>query len=124
MTRRGTTRRYPRSARANEVVREVLAEDLERMSDPRLEVVTITGVEVSSDVRYADVYYSTLGTPEQAEAAAAALKSVTGRLRSRLGREVQFRYTPELRWLVDPAIAQGARIEAVIKSLHEPEEPT
>jgi ribosome-binding factor A len=70
MTRRGTTRRYPRSARANEVVREVLAEDLERMSDPRLEVVTITGVEVSSDVRYADVYYSTLGTPEQAEAAA------------------------------------------------------
>jgi ribosome-binding factor A len=124
MTRRGSTRRYPRTARVNEVVREVIAADLDRMADPRLEVVTITGVEVSSDVRYADVYYSTLGTPEQADAAAAALTSVTGRLRSMLGREVRLRYTPELRWHVDPAIAQGARIEAVIKSLHEPEEPS
>jgi ribosome-binding factor A len=124
MTRRGSTRRYPRTARVNEVVREALAGDLERMSDPRLEVVTITGVEVSSDVRYADVYYSTMGTPEQADAAASALASVTGRLRTMLGREVRLRYTPELRWHVDPAIAQGARIEAVIKSLHESGEPS
>jgi ribosome-binding factor A len=124
MTRRGSTRRYPRTARVNEVVREALAGDLERMSDPRLEVVTITGVEVSSDVRYADVDYSTMGTPEQADAAASALASVTGRLRTMLGREVRLRYTPELRWHVDPAIAQGARIEAVIKSLHESGEPS
>ena len=124
MTRRGSTRRYPRTARVNEVVREALADDLERMSDPRLEVVTITGVEVSSDVRYADIYYSTLGSPEDAEAAAAALVSVTPRLRSTLGSEVRLRYTPELRWHVDPAIVQGARIEAVIKSLHDDEEPS
>ncbi len=108
----------------NEVVREALAEELERMSDPRLEVVTITGVESSSDVRYAEVYYSTLGTPEQAEAAAAALVSVTGRLRTMLGREVRLKFVPELRWHVDPAIAQGARIDEVIRSLHDDGDPT
>ncbi|MCL4294018.1 MAG: ribosome-binding factor A, partial [Acidimicrobiia bacterium] len=51
-------RRYPRTARVNEVVREVLADELERLSDPRLGLVTLTDVDVSADLRHADVYYS------------------------------------------------------------------
>ena len=53
-------RRYPRTARVNEVMLEVLADELERMSDPRLELVTLTGVDVSRDLAHAKVYYSTL----------------------------------------------------------------
>ena len=49
-------RRYPRTARVNEVVLETLAEELERLSDPRLGFVTLTGVEVSPDLRQATVY--------------------------------------------------------------------
>lgn len=60
MTRHGSPRKYPRVARVNEVVREALADELERLSDPRLELVTITGVEVSADLRHASVYYSSL----------------------------------------------------------------
>ena len=57
---RGSVRRYPRMARVNEVVREVIADELERLSDPRLGLVTVTGVEVSADLRHATVYYSAL----------------------------------------------------------------
>lgn len=121
MTRRQGSRQYPRTARVNEVVRESLADELSRMSDPRLEIVTITGVEVSSDVRYADVYYSVYGTPEEAFSSATALKSATPRLRSVLGREVRLKFVPELRFHEDPAIAQGQRIEAVIRSIHDGE---
>ncbi|MCC6340097.1 MAG: ribosome-binding factor A [Acidimicrobiia bacterium] len=58
MTRHRPVRRYPRTARVNEVVREVLADELERLSDPRLGLVTLTDVDVSADLRHADVYYS------------------------------------------------------------------
>ena len=53
-------RRYERTARVNEVVREVLAEELERISDAGLGFVTVTGVEVTPDLRQATVYYSAL----------------------------------------------------------------
>ena len=84
------TRRYERTARVNEVVREVLADELERLSDPRLGFVTVTGVEVTPDLRQATVYYSALaptpGNPDaEAEAAketALALRSVTPHLQA------------------------------------------
>ena len=62
MTRSQQPRRYPRSARVNEVVRETIADEVERLSDPRLGLVTITGVDVSPDLRQATVYYSALET--------------------------------------------------------------
>ena len=86
MTRRQAPRQYPRAARVNEVVRETLAEELERMSDPRLGFVTLTGVEVSPDIRYADIYYSVLGTPEEREESSNALRSASPRLRAVLGQ--------------------------------------
>jgi ribosome-binding factor A len=129
-----TPRRYPRTARVNEVVREVLADELERLSDPRLELVTITGVEVSPDLRHATVYYSALGpgpaargmdvaqVASDAEAdeqeTRAALRSAAPHLRAALGRQVRLKYLPELDFRPDPAIAQGARIEEIIRGIH------
>jgi ribosome-binding factor A len=60
VVQRGSVRRYPRMVRVNEVVREVVADELERLSDPRLGLVTVTGVDVSNDLRHATVYYSAL----------------------------------------------------------------
>jgi ribosome-binding factor A len=60
-------RKYPRTARLNESLLEVLAEALERLSDPRLELVTITGVDVSRDLSRAKVFYSTLGKETTAQ---------------------------------------------------------
>jgi ribosome-binding factor A len=103
----------------NEVVRETLAEELERMSDPRLGFVTLTGVEVSPDIRYADIYYSVLGTEEQRTESSNALRSASPRLRAVLGKQVRLKFVPELRFREDPAIAQGQHIESIIRSIHD-----
>jgi len=129
MRKRSGSSRYPRTARLNEVVRETLAEDLERSDDPRLELVTITGVEVSSDLHHATVFYTGLGgkddgwnpTPERAEEMHAALVHAAPRFRSALGREVRMKYTPRLTFVLDPSIAEGQKIESIIRSIHERE---
>lgn len=114
------TRRYPRTARVNEVVREVLADEVERLSDPRLELVTLTGVEVSNDLREAAVYYSTLGSSDDA---AAALRSAAPHLRTVLGREVRLKYLPRLSFTEDPGVVQGRRVEEILRDLHRHDQP-
>ncbi len=150
MVQRGSVRRYPRMVRVNEVVREVVADELERLSDPRLGLVTVTGVEVSNDLRHATVYYSALdagreqpkrsrrrGAPPSAEPDAdatvadaqaefkaqtrAALRSAAPHLRTALGRQVRLKYVPELTFREDPAIEQGERVEAIIREIHSQE---
>ena len=117
--RRHVPRQYPRTARVNEVVRESLAGELERLSDPRLGFVTVTGVEVTRDLRLADVYYSVLGSADERVESANALQSATPHLRAVIGRQVRLKYNPELRFREDPAIAQGQRIDDVIRSIHD-----
>jgi len=101
--------------RVNEVVRETLADHLERMGDPRLELVTITGVDVSRDLRHATVFYAALGRrdPEIADALADAAKP----LRAALGREVRLKYLPALHFREDPAIETGQRVEEILRDL-------
>jgi ribosome-binding factor A len=110
-------RRYPRTARINEVVHEALAEELERMGDPRLSMVTITGVDVTRDLRHAKVYYAALG--RQDESTEVALRKATPHLRGVLGHQVRLKYLPELEFVLDPAIEQGQRVEEILRSLHE-----
>lgn len=122
--RRPAPRRYPRMARVNEVVREAVADEIERLSDPRLGLVTITGVEVNPDLRSATVYYSSLDTAQEGqvvsprESTRAALDAAAPHLRAELGRQVRLKYLPELHFREDPAIVQGQRIEQIIRDLH------
>jgi ribosome-binding factor A len=101
---------------------EVLGDGIERLSDPRLGFVTLTGVEVSPDLRVADVYYSVLGNEEQHLETERALRSASAHLRSDLGRQVRLKFLPELRFHEDPSVAQGERIESLIRDLHAREE--
>ncbi|MSO78180.1 MAG: 30S ribosome-binding factor RbfA [Acidimicrobiia bacterium] len=109
-------RRFARTLRINEVVREALADDLERLSDPRLEMVTITGVNVSPDLRHATVFYA---SPDRHDDdVATALRSAGPRMRATLGRQVRLKYLPELHFREDPAIETGQRVEEIIRDLH------
>ena len=114
-----SARKYPRSARVNEVVREALADELERMNDPRLSMVTITGVDVAPDLRQARVYYSALGRAD--DEVVTALRAAAPHLRAVLGREVRLKYLPRLEFHLDPAIEQGQRVEDILRSLHAEE---
>ena len=113
-------RRFPRTLRVNEVVREAIADELERMNDPRLAMVTITGVQVSPDLRHATVWYSALERDD--DDLDRALPAASARLRTTLGREVRLKYLPRLHFREDPAIAAGKRVEGIIRGLHQNEE--
>jgi len=133
VTRSGPPRRYPRLARINEVVRETVAEELERLSDPRIGLVTVTGVDVSADLRHATIYYSALEpgnslrpqdpevARERSEETRQALQSATHHLQREVGRQVRMKYTPEMTFREDPAIERGQRVEEIIRGLHEAE---
>jgi len=118
-------RKYPRTARVNEVMLEVLADELERMSDPRLELVTLTGVDVTRDLSYATVYYSTLAASAAdvreltAERAGDALVSAGAHLRGVVGRQMRIRQVPKLTFKPDPGIIAGQRIEEILRGIHQ-----
>lgn len=113
MARGESPRRYPRSARVNELVREILADELERLDDERLELVTITHVSVDPDLRHALVEFSSLGEGE--DEAKEGLDENRVRLQTAIARQARLKRTPELRFVVDTVIARGARIDELLR---------
>jgi ribosome-binding factor A len=122
-----SAKRYPRTARVNEVMLEVLADELERMSDPRLELVTLTGVNVSRDLAHAKVYYPTMtaaavddrdAVPDEV---AAGLQAAGSHLRGAVGRQMRIRQVPRLEFVVDAGIVSGQRIEDILREIHQRE---
>ena len=112
-----------RIRRVNEAVREVLAELLHELKDPRIGFVTLTEVRTSSDLQHAEVFFTVL--PDDAEtraATVAGLRSARPLLRRELGTRLRIRYVPDLEFVEDPVPAQGRRIEALLRD--QPEEPT
>lgn len=107
-------RSYPRSRAMAETVRELVARILlEEISDPRVDFVTITGVEMSPDMRYGTVYVTTRETDDAAQALE-GLRAATGRVRVLLGSRVRLRYSPEITFKIDPAIEEATRISNAI----------
>ena len=97
------------SRKLNEQAREVLAHILLfEVSDPRLDMVTITGCEVSFDRSMCNVYYTV--DPSCYEDAAAGFAAAYGRIRSLMGRALHWRVTPELRFMLDASVDEAQRI--------------
>jgi ribosome-binding factor A len=112
--------------KVNELLREVIAEEVTNLKDPRIGFVTITGVDTSPDLRNAIVYFSVLGTPEEQAATTAAFEHARPHFQTVLGRQVRLKYTPRLAFRVDESIERGIRISALLHELesggHTPEE--
>lgn len=109
-------RKYRR--RVSELIRIRLTNLLERkVKDPRLQMVTITGVEVTSDVGRADVHFSVLGGQEAREEAQAGLESAAGWLRHELGRHLRLPNIPRLIFHYDPSLERGERIADILDEL-------
>lgn len=107
--------------RVNSILREVLAEEIERMNDSRLELVSVTAVETAPNLRSAIVYIDVLGR-EAGEDALEALRGAAKRLQAVIGRQVRMKYTPALEFAIDPGIAGGERIDEILRGLRDEEE--
>ncbi|HEY2796950.1 MAG TPA: 30S ribosome-binding factor RbfA [Thermoanaerobaculia bacterium] len=104
-----------RSQRVADIVRAELARIvLTEAHDPDLRGVTITDVEMPSDLKSARVYFSCLGAEEARDRAAEALRRAAGYLRREVGQRCQLRYAPELFFVSDRSLERGARIEELL----------
>ncbi len=110
-----------RPTRVSEEFREILAEEIPKLKDPRVGFVTVTGVTVTPDLRLARVFYTTLGDDRARRATAAALTSARGHLRQVIGRQVRMKMLPDLRFEPDEAPANAGRIEELLRELHQRE---
>lgn len=115
--RRTGQRHYPRAARVNELLREILADELERIDDDRLELVTVTGVEVEPDLRHATMFYDSLQGVEGDPVVLEALGEVRHRLQGAIGRQARLKRTPELAFEPDPAVRAAQRVEEVLRAV-------
>jgi len=110
-----------RSQRVADLVRaEISSLVLIEAHDPDLRRVTITDVEMPSDLRSARVFFSCLGGDEDREKAGQALRRAAGYLRREVGQRCKLRYAPELHFISDRSLERGARIEALLHEVLPP----
>jgi ribosome-binding factor A len=117
-----------RTERVGEQIRDVLARLLrEEVTDPRIGIVTLTHVDVAPDFSNARVFWSALRSQPSAPdeglapdpATVAGLASAAGFLRRGLARELSLRRTPELHFVHDPSLAEGAHVLALLQELRD-----
>ncbi len=104
--------------RINEDIRLCMDKLLREVKDPRIHqgLMSVTACETSGDLKYCKVYLSVLGL-EDAKALKQGLKSASGWLRRELGQRLRLRNTPELTFVMDHSIEEGAHINSLLASL-------
>jgi ribosome-binding factor A len=126
LRRRALLRNTRRADRVAEAVRVEVATFLtESAKDPRIVgFVTVTGAEVSPDLRHARVYVSVLGSETEKQATFDGLDSVASHLRSRVARQLRLRVAPEIQFKEDDTVARAARIESLLADVKRQDEAT
>lgn len=110
-------REFKRTDRVGDQLQKELAVLIQReVKDPRLGMVTVSGVTVSRDLGYADVYVTLLGEdgPERIKENLKVLKQAAGFLRSQIARRIKLRHVPELRFHYDESVVRGQRLSSLI----------
>jgi ribosome-binding factor A len=103
--------------RVNEAVRNVVADGVRDLKDPRIGLVTVTGVDTAPDLRHATVYVSVLGSGRKQRASLVGLEAAHGVLQSRLAHELRLKRTPQLTFEYDPTVERGVRMTRLIDEL-------
>ena len=118
--RQSGSRRYPRTARLNELVREIVAEELERIDDERLGFFTVTAVEVDPGIEHAKVLWSDIGASD--EVVLEVLEEHRPRLQQAVNRQTHMRRTPILSFHADQVERDASRIEEILRDLDLPDD--
>lgn len=109
--------RSSRMRKVDELLREVVAEEVALLKDPRIGFVTVTGVDTAPDLRRATVFYSAMGTEEELRETATALDHAAPHVQTRVGGQVRLKYTPVLTFVPDEAVARGLRLSQILHDL-------
>jgi len=109
-----------RAQRVAELIREEIAKLLQKgLKDPRIGFVSVMGVKMSPDLRYAKVYVSLLGEEKERKSSLIALRNSEGWVRQQVGKAVRLRFTPDIRFVEDESLDKVYRLEEVFKKIEE-----
>jgi ribosome-binding factor A len=108
-----------RPSRVSEEFREILAEEIPRLKDPRIGFVTVTRVTVTPDLRLARVFYTAMGDERARRATAAGLRSARAHLRQVIGHQVRLKFLPDLEFEEDASLREAERVEALFRRIDE-----
>ncbi len=109
---------FSRSQRVGEQIQRDLTDIIRReIHEPELGMLTISGIEVSADLKYARVYITVLGGHLSLEQTVQLLNNRQGRLRHHLSQRLTTRTTPRLQFVYDNSIEYGNRLSALIDSV-------
>jgi ribosome-binding factor A len=106
---------FPRSRRVADQVQRELADIVRlELKDPRVGMITLTGVEVTPDYAHAQVFFTLLGDATRAEEATQGLKRAAGFLRTQLAHRLKFRTVPQLQFVYDTSVERGMNLSRLI----------
>ncbi len=109
-----------RSERVGDLILEFVSQLLSReINDPRVGVVTLTGVKVSNDLKHARIYFSVLVDQQGKEEVLSGLKSAAGFIRSKIARGLKLRFVPTLEFIYDDTLANAQRIEELLRKVKD-----
>lgn len=103
--------------RVDEAVKQVLSEEIPKLKDPRVGFVTVTGVEITSDLEHARVWVSVYGSERRRRDTLEALGRAAGLLQASINSQLRLRRTPHLTFAYDPSVERGLRMTQLIDEL-------
>lgn len=107
-----------RSVRVGDLILRVVAELLsKKVKDPRVNGVTLTGVEMSRDLKHAKIFFSHIGEEEDVRRAKSGLESAKGYIKREIGLNLELKYVPEMVFIHDPSLKTGAYMERLLDKL-------
>ncbi len=108
---------YKRSQRVSDLIREEIADIImNKLKDPRVGFITVTGAKITEDLKLATVYVSVL-KPEEKKGTIEILNSAKGFIRAELSKRVRMKFIPSLTFRVDESIEYGDKIERLLKEI-------
>ena len=117
-------RRYPRTARLKELLHQIIAEEIERIDDERLELVTVMSVDVEPDLRHATIYVDSPAGAARDEEVLEALHEHRIRLQKSIATQTRIKRTPLLAFRADEVERSAGRLEDLLRDLHVEDDAT
>jgi ribosome-binding factor A len=113
-----------RAIRVGDQIRREIADLLmRRVKDPRCQGVTLTGVDVSQDLRHARVYFSLIGSPEDVRKVQSGLDSAKGFIKREIGLRLDLKYIPDIVFRYDPTLEKGDHLEKLFRKMKSADDP-
>lgn len=101
------------------ILKEIAFLLLEKVKDPRVKGVTLTGINLTDDLKSAKIYFSAMGGPDEIKRAGSGLESAGKFIKREIGRSMQLRYVPHLEFVHDTSLADGSHMEKLFERLRE-----